>query len=361
MARQFWGLLLVAVVAGLLYWWSPILMPFIAGALIAYMGDPLVDRLEARNVSRTWGVIIVFSLFTLLMLLALLILLPVLGRQLLHLYELLPQVLSWLQSSALPWLQLHLGLTDDFWQMDQLKATFSGQLGKAGGVLAVVLGTATESGLALMAWLGNLFLIPVVAFYLMRDWDILMAKLRGLLPRERETTVVGLANECHEVLGAFLRGQLLVMLALAVIYSLGLILVGLELALIIGVLAGLASVVPYMGFVVGLGAAVIAALFQFGLDPLPLVAIGAVFMVGQLLEGMVLTPMLVGDRIGLHPVAVIFAVLAGGQMFGFIGILVALPVAAVIVVLLRHLHDLYKLSDLYRKPEVGSEKPPGSA
>src|SRR5690606_15569154 len=146
---------------------------------------------------------------------------------------------------------------------------------------------------------------------------------------------------------AFLRGQLLVMLALGVIYSSGLMLVGLELGLLIGVLAGLASIVPYMGFVVGIGAAVAACLFQFGLDPYPLLGVGAVFMVGQMLEGMLLTPMLVGDRIGLHPVAVVFAVLAGGQLFGFTGVLLALPVAAVIMVLIRHAHDFYKLSELY--------------
>ena len=181
--------------------------------------------------------------------------------------------------------------------------------------------------------------------------------MRRLLPRQREGLVVKLAGECHEVLGAFLRGQLLVMLALSVIYSAGLMLVGLELGLLIGVLAGLASIVPYMGFIVGIGAALTAALFQFGLEPYPLIGIGVVFMIGQLLEGMVLTPMLVGDRIGLHPVAVIFAILAGGQLFGFTGVLLALPVAAVIMVLLRHAHDLYKLSGLYGESNSGSDEP----
>ncbi len=139
----------------------------------------------------------------------------------------------------------------------------------------------------------------------------------------------------------------------------GLMLVGLELGLLIGVLAGLASIVPYMGFVVGIGAAVIAALFQFGLAPYPLIGVAVVFTVGQMLEGMLLTPLLVGDRIGLHPVAVIFAVLAGGQLFGFTGVLLALPVAAVIMVLLRHVHDLYKLSDLYAEPAGAPAEPPG--
>ena len=145
-----------------------------------------------------------------------------------------------------------------------------------------------------MAWLANMVLIPVVGFYLLRDWDLMMGKLRGLLPRQREPQVMGLAGECHEVLGAFVRGQLMVMLALGIIYSAGLMLVGLELGLLIGMLAGLAAIVPYMGFIIGIGAALVAGLFQFGGDLYPLLGIVAVFMVGQALEGMVLTPLLVG-------------------------------------------------------------------
>ena len=259
-----------------------------------------------------------------------------------------PLALDWLQHVALPWVQTQFGLEDGFWQLDRLKAAFTAHLGSTTDVLGMILSRATASSLALLAWIGNLLLIPVVSFYLLRDWDLIMLKLRSLLPRAG--MVVRLMSECHEVIGAFLRGQLLVMLALAIIYASGLMLVGLELGLLIGVLAGLASIVPYMGFVVGIGAAVIAALFQFGLAPYPLIGVAVVFTVGQMLEGMLLTPLLVGDRIGLHPVAVIFAVLAGGQLFGFTGVLLALPVAAVIMVLLRHVHDLYKLSDLYAEP-----------
>lgn len=356
--RQWWWVAALVLGAWLLYLLHPVLPPFLAGILIAYMGDPMVDRLEAWRFSRSWAVIAVFALFSLLLMIALLVLIPMLGRQLVHLYQLLPQMLDWLQQIALPWVQVRLGLADGFWHFDQLREGLSGQLGKTTDLLGLVLSQATASSLALLAWLGNLLLIPVVAFYLMRDWDLLMAKIRGLLPRRREAFVVRLAGECHEVLAAFLRGQLLVMLALGVIYSSGLMLVGLELGLLIGVLAGLASIVPYMGFVVGFGAAVAACLFQFGLDPYPLLGIGAVFMVGQMLEGMLLTPLLVGDRIGLHPVAVIFSILAGGQLFGFTGVLLALPVAAVIMVLVRHLHDFYKLSALYQEP---ADAPPESS
>jgi predicted PurR-regulated permease PerM len=331
----------------LLYWLHPILSPFLVGILLAYLADPLVDRLERAGLSRTWGVVVVFALFTLLLTLLLLVLVPMLAKQLVRLYELAPQMLDWLQHQALPWVQARLGLADGFWKFDKIKAAISEHMGQTTDIVGVILSQATASGLALLGWLANLVLIPVVSFYLLRDWDLMMAKIRSLLPRQREERVVALAGECHEVLGAFVRGQLLVMLALGIIYASGLMLVGLELGLLIGLLAGLAAIVPYMGFIIGIGAAMIAGLFQFGGDPYPLLGIAAVFMVGQALEGMVLTPLLVGDRIGLHPVAVIFAILAGGEMFGFTGVLLALPVAAVIMVLLRHVHDLYKESDIY--------------
>ncbi|TDF81089.1 AI-2E family transporter [Pseudomonas sp. H9] len=346
MRRWVWpGVIVLCAV--LLYWLHPILSPFLVGILLAYLADPLVDRLERTGMSRTWGVVVVFTLFTLLLTLLLLVLVPMLAKQLVRLYELAPQMLDWLQHDALPWLQTRFGLAEGFWKFDKIKAAISGHMGQTTDIVGVILSQATASGLALLGWLANLVLIPVVSFYLLRDWDLMMAKLRSLLPRQREERVVALAGECHEVLGAFVRGQLMVMLALGVIYASGLMLVGLELGLLIGLLAGLAAIVPYMGFIIGIGAAMIAGLFQFGGDLYPLLGIMAVFMVGQALEGMVLTPLLVGDRIGLHPVAVIFAILAGGELFGFTGVLLALPVAAVIMVLLRHVHDLYKESDMY--------------
>ncbi|MHA6161510.1 AI-2E family transporter [Pseudomonas sichuanensis] len=345
--RRWIGLGAALLVAVLLYLLHNILSPFLVGILLAYLADPLVDRLERAGLSRTWGVVVVFSLFTLLFMALLLVLIPMLAKQLVRLYELAPQMLDWLQHVALPWVQSRLGLADGFWKFDKIKAAIGAHMGQTTDIVGVLLSQATASSLALIGWLANLVLIPVVGFYLLRDWDLMMAKLRSLLPRQREEQVVGLAGECHEVLGAFVRGQLLVMLALGVIYSTGLMLVGLELGLLIGMLAGLAAIVPYMGFIIGIGAALVAGLFQFSGELYPMLGIVAVFMVGQALEGMVLTPLLVGDRIGLHPVAVIFAILAGGELFGFTGVLLALPVAAVIMVLLRHVHDLYKESDMY--------------
>jgi predicted PurR-regulated permease PerM len=344
--RWIWlGAILLVVV--LLYSLHNILTPFLIGILLAYLADPLVDWLERRGLSRTWGVVVVFALFTLLFMALLLVLVPMLAKQLVRLYELAPQMLDWLQHVALPWVQQRLGLADGFWKFDKIKSAISEHMGQTTDIVGVVLSQATASSLALIAWLANMVMIPVVGFYLLRDWDLMMAKLRSLLPRQHEPQIVGLAGECHEVLGAFVRGQLLVMVALGIIYSVGLMLVGLELGLLIGMLAGLAAIVPYMGFIIGIGAALVAGLFQFGGDLYPMLGIVAVFVIGQALEGMVLTPLLVGDRIGLHPVAVIFAILAGGELFGFTGVLLALPVAAVIMVLLRHVHDLYKESDMY--------------
>lgn len=358
MAQHLKNWLLLAVLAlGLLiiYQLLPILTPFLVSILLAYMGDPVVDFLERYKVPRTVAVIAVFVLVSLIMLVLLLVLVPMIGRQLVSLYGLTPQLIDWLQDSALPWLQLQLGISAKIDSLDSIKQMFSENLGKTTDVMQMLLAKITASSVVFLGWLANMLLIPVVTFYLLRDWDILVAKLRRLLPRKNEKLVVNLIAECHEVLGAFMRGQLLVMLALGVVYAAGLMVLGLELGLLIGLLAGLASLVPYMGFIVGIGAALIAGLFQFGLDPYLLLGIVAVFAIGQALESMLLTPLLVGDRIGLHPVAVIFAILAGGQLFGFTGVLLALPVAAVIMVLLRHLYTLYTDSNMYGQSNAAEQ------
>ncbi|WP_183410952.1 AI-2E family transporter [Litorivivens lipolytica] len=334
-----------AVVGGvvLIHLLQPILAPFLVGALLAYLGDPLVDRLEDRGLGRTTSVCLVFLGLTLLAVIALLIALPLLIDQFQLLSVRLQSLVQWLQGNVLPELKARLG---DSASLSQAGQALGKNIGTAGDVIMRLWSRITGSSLAILGWISTLVLIPVVTFYLLRDWDILVAKIRDLLPRRIEGRASLIAKECDEILGAFIRGQLLVMTALAVIYTLGLWAVGLELALVLGLVAGLASIVPYMGFVVGIVAAVIAAWFQFQ-DIWVLVQVGVVFGVGQMLEGMVLTPLLVGDRIGLHPVAVIFALLAGGQLFGFVGVLLGLPAAAVIMVMLRHVHSSYLGSDFY--------------
>jgi len=344
---QRWFLLMVVVVLGyLLVLLGPILSPFLIAALLAYLADPIADKLESYNMSRTHAVLIVFSALMLFMCLMLLILLPKLTVQVTIMVKQIPIAIDLLEKNALPLITQYLGLELEQFNFDFFKALIRDNVKQTGSILNNVLSSIANSGLAIAAWLANVVLIPVVLFYLLRDWDIMVAKIRKLLPRNIEPTVAGLVHECDEVLGAFVKGQLMVMLALGVIYSVGLWVVGVDLALLVGMIAGAASVVPYMGFFVGIVAAFIAAMVQFN-DPAILIWVSLVFVIGQALEGMVLTPLMVGDKIGLHPVAVIFAIMAGGQLFGFIGILIALPVAAVIMVLLRHLHLGYKQSALY--------------
>jgi predicted PurR-regulated permease PerM len=255
-------------------------------------------------------------------------------------------LLEWFVGTALPWLQTKLGLTSIELDSESLIEALKAYWKEVSSTLLGVLGTVSRGGQAVVNWLMNLVLIPVVTFYLLRDWDKLLEGIRTLIPRNIEPTISDLCRKIDDVLGAFIRGQLMVMIALGLIYTLGLWAMGLDLAFIIGMGAGLLSIVPYLGAFAGVLAAIIAAAFQFQ-DWLHIVLVLAVFGVGQSLESMVLTPKLVGDRIGLHPVAVIFAVLAGGQLFGFLGILLALPVASALNVLVGFVHERYRQSDLY--------------
>ena len=344
---QRWFFLIVALVfAGVIYLLAPVLSPFLIGALLAYLSDPIADRLEAAGLSRTVSVVIVFIVMTGLVALLFLLFIPQIGYQIQTLLERVPQALILFEEQIFPWILDTFSLDASVFDFAHLKQLLVGDLQKTGDIMAHLVGGITKSGLAIVAWVANLVLIPVVTFYLLRDWDVMVDKIKHLLPRNLEPKVSLWASECDEVLGAFMKGQLLVMLALAIVYASGLWLVGLDLALLVGMIAGLASIVPYMGFFIGIAVAGIAAFMQFQ-DPMVLAFVGTVFIVGQLLEGMLLTPLLVGDRIGLHPVAVIFAIMAGGQLFGFVGVLLALPVAAVIMVLLRHLNEGYKSSALY--------------
>ncbi len=348
---KWFGLTGLLVTGWLVYLLGPILTPFFVAALLAYLGDPLVDRLEAHRFSRTLAVVVVFVLIFSLVLLVPLLLLPVIETQLGVLIKAIPAYIDWVTDKLLPGMQRRLGVSPSAFDVDKLKAVLMANWQEAGGIAAGLIAYVSRSGLAMLAWLANIVLIPVLTFYLLRDWDHFLAGVRDLLPRSVESTVVGLAKESDSHLSAFLRGQFLVMLSLGVIYSVGLTIAGLKMALLIGLLAGLVSFVPYLGVIVGVLAASIAMLFQTQ-DVMQLLPIAMVFGVGQMLEGMVLTPLLVGDRIGLHPVTVIFAVLAGGQLFGFIGILLALPVASVLVVLVRHVRERYKESDWYGE-EIG--------
>lgn len=335
------------VIAYVVYLLSPVLTPFLISAIFAYVGDPVVDKLETYKIPRSIAVGIAFSSLIIVAVIVMFILLPLIGDQITVFYNKVPVYLEWFDKTAVPWFESHLGKDMDYSAyVDQIKNSVANNWMKAGSIVALVVSSVTTSGLMLLAWMANLVLIPVVTFYLLRDWDILVAHVHQLLPKKVEPTIVLLAKESDEVLGSFFKGQLLVMIGLAIIYSLGLWTIGLDLALLIGLLAGMVSFVPYLGFIIGIGAAGVAAIVQFQ-DVSHLLMVFGVFGFGQIVESFLLTPLLVGDRIGLHPVAVIFAVMAGGQLFGFFGVLLALPVASVIMVLLRFTHREYKSSVLY--------------
>lgn len=331
-------LIAIALSGWLLWLLAPVLTPFVASALLAYIGDPLADRLQKLKLPRSLAVVAVFLLTLLCLALLLLLVVPLIQTQVGALLDALPGIIAQAEQVWLPKLSSFIGVEPGG---DVGIAAFLDRYrDMAGSWGATVLVSLTRSGGALAAAVISLFLIPILTFYLLRDWDLMMSRFGSLVPARNRETVFRLARETDEVLGAFLRGQLLVMFALAFIYSLGLSLVGLKFAIAIGVVAGLVSFVPYLGFVFGIGLAGLTVVMEP--DPfLRLAGVIATFSIAQLIEGSLLTPKLVGDRIGLHPVMVIFAVAAGGQLFGFFGILLALPAAAVLSVLVRFLYGRY--------------------
>ena len=346
--RLQWGLVAFAAL-WLIALLGPILTPFVLAALLGWLGDPLVDRLERAGRSRPVAVTLVFVLMVMLLVLVVLILVPMVERQVVTLVEALPQYREWFMETALPWVEARTGIEITSWLDPQrLFELVRSHWAQAGGVASTVFGYLSSSGFAFLAWIANIVLVPILTFYFLRDWDLLVERAAAMVPRDHIGTVSRLARESDEVLGAFLRGQFIVMLALGAIYAIGLTVVGLKLGLLIGIIAGLISFVPYLGAATGIVLAILAALVQAqGFDLKLLVLVGVVFTVGQLIESYILTPRIVGDRIGLHPVAVIFAIMAGGQLFGFVGMLIALPVAAVGNVLLRFAHERYTQSRLY--------------
>mgnify|MGYP003385494843 CR=1 FL=1 len=340
-------LFLGAIVAGLIYSLSAILMPFLSAALLAYLGDPLVDKLERYKWSRSLAVSLVFAIICSILLAGLIVLLPLVEQQISSLMAKVPTIIEWAKLTALPWLQTHFsGLAQ--LDLDKLQKTLQDNAGGASSLAASVVASMSASSLVFLSALANVVLIPVVTFYLLRDWDLMVAKIHDALPRRIEKKAVEIAQEVDVVLGAFFKGQILVMFCLASIYFVGLSLLDLEFALLIALIAGLVSFVPYLGLIIGLVLACSASLLQLH-DASGILAVLLVFSVAQVLESVALTPILVGDKIGLHPVAVIFAVMAGGQLFGFTGILLALPVTAVLLVLLNHMNDRYKNSRLYKE------------
>lgn len=344
---------IATVFAWLIYLLEPILTPFVAAAILAYICNPVVGWLsklnlpQGRHMPRTVAVILVILSLMALLTLLVLIMLPLLQREFNHFMSRLPVFLDTARFKILPFLQQQLGMELQ-WDNEVLKDLLASNWQSAGGAAAKVLPWLGGSSAMLLSLLMNVLLIPLVLFYLLRDWSLVMGKIETLVPRHMHGKVMEIATEVNNILAEFLHGQISVMLLMSTYYATALWLCGLQFALPIGVVAGMLVFVPYLGMFTGLTLATLAAVTQFDHFGSILLVWGA-FGAGQLLEGMLITPWLVGDRIGLHPLAVIFALLAFGQLFGFFGLLLALPLSAVLLVALRHTGRWYMNSSLYKK------------
>lgn len=341
------GLLLL-----LIYLLLPIMGPFLAAAIFAYICNPFVDRLsEIRlgrwNLGRTAATLIVMMFLVLIIAILLLVVVPMLQKELGMVIDKVPRYVDNVRSITDPWLLEHFGVTlnIDSLQVKEMFVSNWRSLTNSASKLLVVIST---HGKAFINWVINLLLIPVVLFYLLRDWPSMLNRISRLIPRGRYVTVIGISKEIDDVLAQFLRGQLSVMVLMGIFYAVCLSLAGLELAIPIGLIAGLVGFVPYLGPATGILLALFAAILQFNHFS-DLIPIALIFAVGQAIESMILTPWLVGDRIGLHPVIVIFALLAGGELFGFSGLLLALPVSAAIAVMAKYGKKAYLDSEFYQK------------
>lgn len=339
--------LLLSVSLWLLWRLGPILSPFLLAAVLAYICNPLVGWMEQKRVPRTLATLLTMLLLAGIFAALVLILAPLVQHETQLFLQRLPTVLDWLKQRALPWLHVNFGV-DASLDFDQLKTYLIGHIESAGGLAGKLLPSLGSGGLALVGMMAKILLIPVVFFYALRDWNSLLTKLEILIPRRWQINTLNFSQEIDQVLSEFLRGQISVMLIMSAYYATALHLAGLDFSLPIGMVTGLLVFIPYLGMAVGLSLAILAALMQFqslgGLMPV-LLAFGT----GQVLEGMMITPWLVGERIGLHPVAVIFALLAFGQLFGFFGVLLALPASAALLVGFRNLKKGYLKSEFYQE------------
>ncbi|MES2511830.1 MAG: AI-2E family transporter [Pseudomonadota bacterium] len=341
--------LIAALVILALWLLGPVLTPFVVAAVLAYALTPLVNRIDRMfrgRMPRVVAVILVELLFIVALLGLLLLVVPIMAKELPMMREQIPVLADRLNTSLSPWLaQFGINVALDVnsikaFALKYLNANYEDAFGS-------LMSSLKLGGSVALAVIGNAMLIPVALFYLLMDWDRFVARLLELVPLSMRASVDSFTEEADSVLGQYLRGQLLVMVIMAAFYAIGLALFGLDLALPIGVFTGLAMFIPYVGFGIGLILSVLAGLLQFAALKV-LVMVGVVYGIGQLVESLFLTPRLVGERIGLHPLVVIFALLAFGQLFGFVGVLIALPASAVLLVAIRRIKVRYMASKLYK-------------
>ncbi len=337
-----------------------ILFPFVAGFAIAYFLDPVCDRLEKVGMSRTWATVTVTGVFFILFIFVLALLVPLLYGQVVQFVENVPHYVSVLENKAAALFEPLRGYIESGEAKLKVRQFLQANVGDVARIVLRFLGNLV-SGLELTFSLISLFVItPVVAFYLLRDWDLIVAKVDGWLPRDNATTIREQVRLIDGTMSAFVRGQVTVCLLLGLFYGIALTLAGLDFGLVLGLATGLISFVPYFGLFIGFVIGIALALAQF--DSLVQVGIvAAIFAVGQVIEGNFVTPKLVGDRVNLHAVWIIFALLAGGALFGFVGVLLAIPGAAVIGVLVRFAIAQYRQSPMYLGEGRGVARDPDAA
>ncbi len=342
----FWLGALAALVA-VLFVFRAILLPFVAGAALAYALDPVANWLEKRGINRGIAALAIVVLIAILFIAVFILIVPVLINQLVDFLQQLPSLIGRLQTMFGPWLDSdwarYLGI-----DAQSLRASLTGFFANGASILQTLLSSLLTGGRTVVDIASLLFVTPFVVFYLLRDWHRMTAWIDGLLPRDHADEIRRLARAMDEKVAAFVRGQMLSGTVLGIFYAAGLVAIGLNYGLLIGLAAGILSFIPYLGFTTGFVASIIIAIVQFWPDWIWLVATVAVFMAGQVLEGYVLQPYLIGTRVGLHPVWLLFALFAFGLLFGFLGLLVAIPAAAAVGVLLHFAIQRYQASPLYR-------------
>jgi len=351
---RFW-LVGLAVLALALYLLRGMLLPFVAGMAVAYMLNPVVGRLERWGASRALATAIITAAFVLLSAVAIVLIVPALQSEIAHFAVRMPHYLDVLRNQAMVWIE-RIQVYIDPADVERLRAAAAEFSGRVVSWLGSLLSGLLSGGLALVNLLSLVVITPVVTFYLLRDWPSIVARIDGWLPRDHAATIRALVREIDSTLAGFARGQALVCIFLGAFYSIGLSLVGLDFGLVVGIAAGLVSVVPFVGTIGGLVVSVSLAFLQFS-DWGRITATAAVFVVGNLIEANYLSPKLIGSRVGLHPVWVIFALLAGGALLGFVGVLLAIPLAASIGVLARFAIKRYLASPFY---DGGGGGPPSN-
>ncbi|CAN7400869.1 AI-2E family transporter [Rhizobium sp. LjRoot254] len=358
----FFWLLVLAAFIGFLMLFSSILLPFVAGMALAYFLDPVADRLQRWGFSRMAATSVILMSFVILLTIALMIIVPLLASQAADFAKNVPGYVTSLQGILA---ETNSTLVPDWLkdQMGTLKENVGKYIGEGATFIAGVFVQIWASGKALVDILSLLVITPVVAFYLLLDWDKMIAKVDRWVPRDWTGVVRRLAGEMDHAIAGFVRGQGTICIVLAVLYGGSLSLAGLNFGLLIGIVSGLVSFIPYVGSLLGLVLSVGVALVQFWPDYPWIGLIAAIFFLGQVIDGYVLQPKLIGERIGLHPVWLMFALLAFGSLFGFVGLLVAVPLSACIAVLVRYALSRYLDSDLYHgdatpdadKPQIIAE------